>query len=299
MRQSDLDEFSSDAVECPTCGESYDSEVALKAHHQWHDDSYWEAIIQNEYDESPLEFIQKRHHNLLKTIQEIADELGCSITAIQNMAERHGVSTRDLSEAKEVEWKKLDDEGRKARLDAPHEKTRELVEEGKHNFTDWADGTSLDERISRTAAARKAARDKYGDGGSLGYLWENRSDEMLEWVSENAALGTPAREENGMKGVSGQAHPRWRGGKNLYDAVKKCIRRESWNETRERAREEAGRECEMCGESQSNRGLDVHHIVPLMCGGTNRDGNLMALCQSCHRIVEAHTRELFDSVLVE
>jgi len=32
-------------------------------------------------------------------------------------------------------------------------------------------------------------------------------------------------------------------------------------------REEAGHECEMCGESPDNRGLDVHHIIPLLSVG--------------------------------
>ena len=27
---------------------------------------------------------------------------------------------------------------------------------------------------------------------------------------------------------------------------------------------------------------EVHHILPLASGGTNDEGNLMALCKSCH-----------------
>jgi 5-methylcytosine-specific restriction protein A len=27
---------------------------------------------------------------------------------------------------------------------------------------------------------------------------------------------------------------------------------------------------------------EVHHVLPLANGGTNDEGNLMALCKSCH-----------------
>ena len=42
--------------------------------------------------------------------------------------------------------------------------------------------------------------------------------------------------------------------------------------------EEAGR-CELCG---SKRGLEAHHIIPLVCGGNNEDYNLICVCQCCH-----------------
>lgn len=42
--------------------------------------------------------------------------------------------------------------------------------------------------------------------------------------------------------------------------------------------EEVGR-CELCG---SKRGLEAHHIIPLVCGGNNEDYNLICVCQCCH-----------------
>lgn len=38
------------------------------------------------------------------------------------------------------------------------------------------------------------------------------------------------------------------------------------------------KECGNCGEADN---LYLHHIVPLVNGGTNRTGNLQALCKGC------------------
>jgi len=41
--------------------------------------------------------------------------------------------------------------------------------------------------------------------------------------------------------------------------------------------------CEMCRrEGQLTPATQVHHIKPLAEGGTHNEGNLMALCASCH-----------------
>ncbi|MGG3443836.1 HNH endonuclease [Bacillus nitratireducens] len=39
------------------------------------------------------------------------------------------------------------------------------------------------------------------------------------------------------------------------------------------------KECANCGETND---LDIHHIVPLAKGGTNRVSNLVMLCLECH-----------------
>ena len=41
--------------------------------------------------------------------------------------------------------------------------------------------------------------------------------------------------------------------------------------------------CELCkSEGRLTSAEEVHHILPLASGGTNDEGNLMALCKSCH-----------------
>lgn len=43
------------------------------------------------------------------------------------------------------------------------------------------------------------------------------------------------------------------------------------------------------------RSLDVHHIVPLSKGGTNRLSNLVVLCRQCHALLEPHVYNLPES----
>lgn len=50
------------------------------------------------------------------------------------------------------------------------------------------------------------------------------------------------------------------------------------NTLRRRLIEEAGK-CELCG---SRRGLDIHHIIPRVCGGPDLEENLIVVCAGCH-----------------
>jgi len=38
--------------------------------------------------------------------------------------------------------------------------------------------------------------------------------------------------------------------------------------------------CLVCGSSEH---LEVHHVIPVAIGGTNRPENLVTLCRDCHR----------------
>lgn len=37
--------------------------------------------------------------------------------------------------------------------------------------------------------------------------------------------------------------------------------------------------CELCGDT---RNLEVHHIIPVVCGGSNDINNLIVICGACH-----------------
>jgi len=51
-------------------------------------------------------------------------------------------------------------------------------------------------------------------------------------------------------------------------------------------------ECEHCGGGFQDSALHVHHIIPLVAGGTNGEYNLIPLCESCHATVEWKSREI-------
>lgn len=119
-------------------------------------------------------------------------------------------------------------------------------------------------------------------------VWPAKADErrfcsdecMGEWYSEHQ---------------SGQDHPGWRGGKSVYDAVKKLLSDRPWEViSREHRQRESA--CQLCG---SDEGLQTHHTVPVMSGGTNDPWNRMTLCASCHGKVESFTRKYAPPVLID
>jgi len=63
--------------------------------------------------------------------------------------------------------------------------------------------------------------------------------------------------------------------------------------TRDEVLEAYGRECVFCEiseeehKNQHGRSLDIHHLVPDRAGGSDDPENLIPLCLSCHRTMEA------------
>ena len=68
---------------------------------------------------------------------------------------------------------------------------------------------------------------------------------------------------------------------------------ENWRQIREKVLERDGYACRFCGTTneehleETDRGLDVHHIIPQKDGGADTMRNLAALCRSCHRTMES------------
>lgn len=208
------------------------------------------------------------HYDALMTQTEMGEVLDVSHSTIQRWFEKVGVERRSASEANQLRMEQMDEGER-----------RELTEN-----------------------ARERHHDLYGDGGYMQVLWDDQPEQMQEHASEVAHLGAEHRAVNGMEGVTGQDHPRWSGGKRVYDAVKRLLSRdESWGAIRERIREEQDHECLMCGERMEDRGLDVHHVVPVMAGGVNSEELLVGLCPSCHMAAERTLEQYpgFGSVLVD
>ncbi len=56
------------------------------------------------------------------------------------------------------------------------------------------------------------------------------------------------------------------------------MRRQTDHQLMARIIKEAGR-CELCG---SQRGLEAHHIIPVVCGGEDSVDNLICVCSACH-----------------
>lgn len=94
---------------------------------------------------------------------------------------------------------------------------------------------------------------------------------------------------------TGENAPNWQGG---FSDIAKTLRTltgdGSWDRVKDSQRE---KRCELCGSKKGaidGRELAVHHIVPVLAGGTSEPWNLMTLCASCHQQVEAFTKKFVD-----
>jgi len=212
--------------------------------------------VEYEYGDSICEILDRLHNEELMTTYEMADELGVARKSIERWWEDcPGVKKRSQSEATELAYSQMSEE----------------------------------ERMKQVKAAHETLRENYANGEGTLQKWHRDNPERAkQQAREAAALGTPAREQNGMEGVTGQDHHGWTGGKSLYDALKKQLPGRSWYSIRETERAD---QCYKCGCSDGR--LSIHHIVPVMAGGTNGEYNRMTLCEECHGVVEAFTWDVF------
>lgn len=57
-----------------------------------------------------------------------------------------------------------------------------------------------------------------------------------------------------------------------------------WARRRKKTLERDGYECQNCGRGKSHN-LEVHHVVPIKKGGSNKISNLQTLCKDCHKAI--------------
>lgn len=65
------------------------------------------------------------------------------------------------------------------------------------------------------------------------------------------------------------------------------IRSEQWRIIQERKRSRQP-QCGMCGSTEQ---LELHHLLPIVLGGTNDERNLIFLCETCHNAQTQYLRE--------
>lgn len=56
---------------------------------------------------------------------------------------------------------------------------------------------------------------------------------------------------------------------------------EEYRQIKQQLLEEVGK-CELCG---STRELELHHVIPVVCGGSDSLENLILVCRKCHAIL--------------
>lgn len=72
-----------------------------------------------------------------------------------------------------------------------------------------------------------------------------------------------------------------------YQRRKKTDYPENWIEIRSNILKRDNYSCCNCRATKRHH---VHHIVPLSCGGTNNETNLITLCERCHIMIHPHMR---------
>lgn len=188
---------------------------------------------------------------------------------------------------------------------------------GRRLAVEYLNGTSRNDLAEQLNVDRETASDALRSLGveirssaEATALWFSQADEeeietiahsgqelaaeaLREWRAENADEHIQNARENLPEPKNGPDNWCWKGGKSLRDNLALTYGEQSWANIRENVRENYDRECELCGGSpDSNRRLDVHHIVPLLAGGSNHPDNLIPLCPTCHQKVESYTWDI-------
>lgn len=79
-----------------------------------------------------------------------------------------------------------------------------------------------------------------------------------------------------MRGVTGDDHPRWKGGVSKLTTLDRVLQQD-------------GHTCQRCGANIGPSGAEaeVHHIIPRSAGGPDRMENYVAVCKDCHNYLHA------------
>jgi hypothetical protein len=134
------------------------------------------------------------------------------------------------------------------------------------------------------------------DGGKSTYTCENCNEKYESYPSIAGKYCSTECQYEAMTEWTGQDHPQWEGGARWYRSIRSSLGPTGWRTQR---KENLADECALCGTGDET--LALHHIVPVLAGGTNGEYNYMTLCRSCHNIVEAYTKGLtgVDSILTD
>jgi 5-methylcytosine-specific restriction endonuclease McrA len=233
--------------------------------------------------------------------REVAEELECSKTVILTWLDEFGIEKdtpkRDMTPAE------LEDEDALRRLCVERElTTREIASKidcSQRTVTRWINEHGIEERPWFVGELRDEAQlyEMYV-GKELGITEIADSlgcaqSTVLNWLRRHGIETRPVA-------PTGADSPHWTGGKSIYDGVKHALPL-AWREQRRQQRERDNRTCQLCGEKRdpTEQRLDVNHLIPILCGGTNGDYNLMSMCRGCHSKTEAFVRKHISSVLVD
>jgi len=244
-------------MECPTCGDSFGSEHAVKIHHT------------------------KAHDESIAGVEVECSTCGGSFRKLPSDAEkyeRHFCSDACKSEGYKNTVSLLCDF-----CGTTFERKKSHAENAtRHYCSTECKGKAYRDRVTLTCENCSKTYEK-NRAAAIRYCRSYCSDECR------------------VEHMRAAAHPRWKGGSGIAVALRRRLSGESWRIVRREVHDSRDVECSMCGrgDSRNGRALQVHHIVPVMAGGTHHRDNLMLLCHRCHRRAEAYTNRVLDYPISE
>lgn len=244
------------------------------------------------------EWLRTQYVDKERSMGDIGDGCGVSISAVGGWLDRHGIERRGPSEAqadgditplKDPEWLRAQywNNGRTAT-----EIADELGVYGSA-VNRWLDRHGIEKKGQSVARAGESVR-QLEDGE---WLREQYHEKGLSTVELGEKLGVSSRcvndwmerHEIERRGMEAEENPMWKGGADDYYGP-------SWHSVRREVRERDDYECQRCGMpdeehvDQFGQSLHVHHIRPFRTfeehTEANRPENLITLCRECHDQLE-------------
>lgn len=276
-------------MDCPDCGQEFESEHGLKTHHSMvHDgrlagvtktcvecgDEFTVPPSQSHYERCSMECRKER-------VEIECEECGDTFTVRPSSDDRQYCSRQCAGKARrervtvscaycgsEFErWPCLADGVRFCSDDCRGDYVAENGPWYSPFVEDPPEGEDHPNWSERVTLTCRQCGDEFDVKPSAAENRAHCSHECkAQWMSEN---------------LTGEAHPRWAGGGQLYYG-------ENWIEQRAARLAKDNYECQGCGASASDvdRPLEVHHVDPIRNYDKPEDANTMSnlitLCRPCH-----------------
>lgn len=264
MKQLQLTDLKSFAPSCPTCGKTFEKEYGVAAHH-------WQV-----------------HGEKLGEKEFTCDNCGDTFTRQRKEDYDHNFCGEDCM----YEYQSGENHQNYNSVKVPCQYCGDVCERNESHIGEL--GPFCD-------------HDCYGSWLSENWSGKNNSNSTGQMI-ECEYCGKSKYKANYQ--LDGRTHFCSVGCKQKYDkenshpadlvtAVRRSLSKHSWGKVAGDYREE-NPTCEWCG-TNGNMKPDVHHIIPVIVGGTNDDEILMSVCRSCHERMERFVMQYpeFKPVLVE
>lgn len=278
MKQSQLVDYEYDGVTCPECGGQYSNRAGLSKHFNSQHGEKFKPLAACDFCEKLYTETPANLHASEKTYCS----KGCRKASFSK--NRSGEKNPNH---KEKQRKKCDQCGGFFEKVPSKSNQRFCSENCYHTY------------VRETGILKGENNPCYKERLVLECEWCH-SEYKVPPVHKNSRFCSADCRHEWLSSRTGKEHPLWEGGTDWYTTIRQELGPTGWHTLRKK---NLKNKCELCGvdESPNGRDLSLHHIVPVLSGGTNSEYNFMTLCEPCHSNVESYCSDLpgFEKVLLE